>query len=126
MFLYSFLLSFEMASLWRHPKSDFFVGCFSVHVPAGISERWKRSLKTTDRKIARRIADALEEAGRGKMLEPEITTFTQKIRDARTRNAVSKVFAEVFRAVEGREIGAGSLRSFATTWVETVRGELAP
>jgi len=114
-----------MASLWRHPKSDFFVGCFSVHVPAGVSERWKRSLKTTERKLAQRIADALEDAGRGAMLEPEITAFVQKIRDARTRNAVDKVFAAVFRAVEGREIGAGSLRSFATTWVESVCGELA-
>jgi integrase len=114
-----------MASLWRHPKSDFFVACFSVHVPAGAIQRWKRSIKTTDRKSAQRIADVLEDAGRGTMSEADINAFTQKIHDARTRNAAARVLGDVFRAVEGREIGAGSLRAFATSWVESVRGELA-
>src|SRR5882672_3456226 len=98
-----------MASIWRHPKSRFFAACFPIHKPAGGTTRWKRSLKTTDRKLARRIADSLDDAGRNALSEAEINAITQKIRDARTRNTDTKVFADAFRVVEGREIGAGEL-----------------
>jgi integrase len=115
-----------VASLWKHPASDFWVGCFSAHPPSGLSERWKRSLKTTDRKLARRIVDALEDVGRGVMPEKDITDFIRRISDARTRNSVEKVFDDVFETVEGRKRGAGSLKSFSSTWVKSVKGEIAP
>lgn len=66
-----------MASLWKHPDSRFHVACFTVH---GTAERkqWKRSLKTQDRKLARKISDALDEAGRGAMSEEEINSFVER------------------------------------------------
>jgi len=113
-----------MASLWKHPDSKYWVGCFTVHCSLG-REQWKRSLKTEDRKLARRIADALEEAGCGAFGEEEINCFVEKIQDARSRVAVAKIFGEVFRAVSGREMGAGSLRAFVESWLEGIRGEIA-
>jgi hypothetical protein len=71
-----------MASVWKHPASPFWVACFTVYRPNG-SQRWKRSLKIEDRKLARKIADVLDDAGRGAMSEEEITFFGEKIRDAR-------------------------------------------
>ena len=100
-----------MSSLRKHPASPFWSACFAVHVPNAFSERWNRSLKTSDRKLAISIADQLEEAGRGVLSEEAIISFTDKIRDVRTRNAVLAVFKDVSHAVTGREFGAGSLRS---------------
>ncbi|CAN5482245.1 hypothetical protein BH20VER3_BH20VER3_19040 [soil metagenome] len=114
-----------MASLWKHPNSTFWMACFTIHSPAGTA-RWKRSLKTVDRKLSRRIADALEEAGRGAMDEHAITSFCEKIPDLRARRAAGATFADVFRAVAGREMGAGSLRAFATSWLDDIRSEISP
>jgi integrase len=114
-----------VASLWKHPDSRFHVACFTVHEPTG-RKQWKRSLKTEDRKLARRISDALEEAGRGAMREEEINSFVEKIGDARSRLAVASTFKEVFRVVTGRDMGAGSLRAFSDSWLEGIRGEIAP
>ncbi len=38
---------------------------------------------------------------------------------------MAKIFGEVFRVVTGRAIGAGSLRAFSDSWLETIRGEIA-
>jgi integrase len=114
-----------MASLWKHPQSPFWVGCFTVHSASGPG-RWKRSLKTTDRKLALRIADFSEEAGRGIMDEHAITSFCEKIPDLRARHASEKILADVFYAVAGREMGAGSLRAFAQSWLASLHQEIAP
>jgi integrase len=101
------------------------MGCFTVHSGAA-PQRWKRSLKTSDRKLGQRLADALEETGAGRLFEKEISSFVEGVRDARARNAVRGIFADVFRAVTGRDINAGSLRSFVNSWLENIRNELAP
>jgi integrase len=124
LFLLSFLLS-GMASLWRHPKSPFWVACFTVHVPDSLPQRWKRSLKTEDRRIAKSIADTLEDAGRGVLTEETINSFVEKIRDVKLRTAATKIFCDVFRSVAGREFGAGSLRAFAESWLTGLKVELA-
>lgn len=113
-----------MASLWKHPDSRFFVGCFTVHSSLG-RQQWKRSLKTEDRKLARKIAEMLEEAGLGLTNEEEINSFVEKIANARSRVAAAKIFAEVFRSATGREMGAGSLRAYVALWLEGLRGEIA-
>ena len=115
-----------MASIWRHPKSPFWAACFTVHVPHSLPQRWKRSLKTEDRKIARSIADTLEDAGRGALTEETIVSFAEKIRDVKTRVATMGIFRDVFRSVAGREFGAGSLRAFAESWLTSLKVELAP
>jgi integrase len=115
-----------MASLWKHPDSPFWSACFTVR-PANLRpERWKRSLRTADRKLARQIADMLEDAGRNVLTEQTISAFTEKIRDSKTKVAAAQVFADVFRAAAGREFGAGSLRAFANSWVAAMKPQLSP
>lgn len=89
-------------------------------------ERWKRSLRTGDRKIAQQIADALDDAGRNVLSEHAITGFTEKIRDSKTKAAVAQIFADVFRSAAGREFGAGSLRAFADSWLAVIKPQLSP
>jgi len=113
-----------MASLWRHPESPFWSACFTVHVPQ--SQQWKRSLKTRDRKLARQIADTLDEAGRGVLSERAITAFVERIGDGKARGAAEQIFKDVFRSVSGREFGAGSLRAFAESWVSGLQVHLSP
>ena len=126
MFLLSFLL-LAVASLWKHPNSPFWSACFTVR-PSNLlpEERWKRSLRTEDRKLARQIADMLDDAGRNVLSEQAITAFTEKIRDSKAKAAVAQVFADVFRSVSGREFGAGSLRWFADSWVSGLQTHLGP
>jgi integrase len=114
-----------VASLWKHPNSPFWAACFTVYTPTE-QLRWKRSVKTRELKLARKIADVLEEAGRGAVPEREIRAFCEKISDARVRRATTKIFGDVFRTVHGREIGGASLRAFADSWLKRIQGELAP
>jgi integrase len=113
-----------MASLWKHSKSPFWMGCFTVYTPA--PERWKRSLKTKDRKLAQRLADALSETGAGRLTEKEINAIVESVTDARAKSAVRKAFGDVHRAVTGREIGAGTLRAFVNSWLDSMQHQLAP
>lgn len=57
MFLLWFL---PMASVWRHPKSQFWTACFTD----GDGRRRKRSTKEANRKKAQKIADEWEKAAR--------------------------------------------------------------
>ena len=100
------------------------MGCFTVH-STGAPQRWKRSLKTSDRKLGQKLADALEEAGAGRLSEKEISSLVESVRDARARTAVRRIFADVFRVVTGRDMGAGSLRSFVNSWLGNIQPELA-
>jgi integrase len=118
------VLTGAVASIWKHPNSPFWAACFTVYSSNEIS-RWKRSVKTSDRKLALRIADALEEVGRGAMDEHAITSFVEKIRDLRARRAAQAAFGDVFQTVVGREIGAGSLRAFAQSWLGSLEREIA-
>jgi integrase len=113
-----------MASIWKHPRSPFWMGCFTVYTPS--PERWKRTLKTKDRKLAQRLADALSETGAGRLTEKEINAIVESVTDGRAKNAVRKVFGDVHRAATGREIGAGTFRAFVNAWLDSKQGELAP
>ncbi|HEY4273207.1 MAG TPA: tyrosine-type recombinase/integrase [Candidatus Udaeobacter sp.] len=115
-----------MASLWKHPNSPFWSACFTVRPSNLPPERWKRSLRTGDRKLAQQIADVLDDAGRNVLSEHVITAFTEKIRDAKTKAAVAQIFADVFRSAAGREFGAGSLRAFADSWLTGIKPQLSP
>ena len=119
MFFLSFLL-FAVASLWRHPNSPFWSACFTVRPSNLPPQRWKRSLRTDDRKLARQISDTVDDAGRNVLSEQAITAFTEKIRDAKARAAVAEIFADVFRSVSGREFGeAPYARSRIPGWRAT-------
>jgi hypothetical protein len=85
-----------MASLWKNPKSKFWTACWRDQ-----NGRQRRaSTKTTDRKLARKIAEQYEGASRGK----------------RTLAQVQKILLEL-----GEELGAQpqqSLREFCSTFLE--------
>ena len=72
----------------------------------------KAEFEDADRKLARQIADTLDDAAE-MFSEQAITAFTEKIRDSKTKTQSLEIFADVFRSVSGREFGAGSLRAFA-------------
>ncbi|MEO6969871.1 MAG: hypothetical protein ABI217_03130 [Chthoniobacterales bacterium] len=114
-----------MASIWKLPNSPFWAACFNVHTSADVL-RWKRSVKTANHKLATQIANALEDAGRGAMDERAITSFVDKIQDLRARKATQVAFADVFKLVAGREMGAGSLRAFSQAWLKTIEPQIAP
>jgi hypothetical protein len=59
------------------------------------------------------------------MSEQGIRAFCEKIPDTRVRRATTMIFADVFRAVFGREIGGASLRAFVASWLNRLQAELA-
>jgi integrase len=120
------VLTQAVSSLWKHPDSPFWSACFTVRPPNLPAERWKRSLRTGDRKLAQQIADTLDDAGRNVLSEHAITAFTEKIRDSKTKAAAAQIFADVFRSVSGREFGAGSLSAFAESWLAGIKPQLSP
>lgn len=83
-------------------------------------------MQTDARKLAQRIAENLEDVGRGVVNEKEIAGFCEKISDAKVRAVSKRILGDVFRTVHGREIGAGSLRAFVSSWLTGIRGEIAP
>jgi integrase len=115
-----------MASIWKHPNSPFGSACFTVRPAYMPPRRLKCSLKTGDRKLARQIADTLDDAGRNGLSEQAITAFTENIRDSKTKAAGGQIFAKVLRSVCGREFGAGSLRAFAHSWLAGMKSQLSP
>jgi integrase len=106
-----------------HPASRFWSACITVQTPRG-AQRWKRSLRTEDRKLAVRAADALESAGCGSIREEQILAFCREISEPRAQRAISAIFGDVFRAVTGRVIGGGTLRAFAQAWLAGIAAEV--
>ena len=54
-----------MASIWKDPRSPYWIACFTVYIGAH-AKQLKRTTSTADRKLAQRIADELDEAGSGR------------------------------------------------------------
>ncbi len=58
----SYYSSYPMASIWKHPKSQY----WTAHFVDANGRRLKRSTKSTDRKTATKLAEQFEEAARKK------------------------------------------------------------
>lgn len=116
----------NMASLWKHPKSPFWVACFDIYSGGPQPMRCKRSLKTRELKLARKIADALDDAARGTMSDQDASRFCAVIADGRARAAATTIFKDVFRIVHGRELGGASLRAFVADWLHRIKPALSP
>src|SRR5947207_6252854 len=114
-----------MASIWKDSRSPYFVACFTAIVGQRRAQ-WKRSTFTTDRKLARRIADELEEAAQGRRDSEVVTSLLDTISDLRVRRSLHRVFHEVLRKTTGHGMGGKSVRAFASAWLETTKGELSP
>lgn len=89
------------------PKSPYWIACFAG--PDG--RRLKKSTKTTDKKLAQKLADEWEElakAGRQKRL---------------TETQCRKVIAEMYERTIGEPLHFRTAREYLTEWVESKKNE---
>jgi integrase len=94
-----------MASLWKHPESRYWVACFTDTD----GRRRKRSTKTTDRKLAQKLADQFEEATRRK----------------RTSRQVREILTELHEQITGEALPNVTVRDFITSWIGRKKHEVA-
>ena len=78
-------------------KSKIRISCVKVTVlchaaRSGLGFQWNRSLKRKERKLARQIADALEESGHDVLSEHGINAFVERIGDRKARGAAMEIF----------------------------------
>ena len=86
-----------MASITRHPQSQFWTACFRDS-----NGRQRRvSTKETDRKKAKRIAEEFEKA----------------VRTKRTLRQVQTVLGKLHEEIAGESIVRKSLRQYAAIWL---------
>lgn len=94
-----------MASLWKHPQSQYFTACWTD----ANGRRMKRSTKTTDKKLAEKLANQFEEESRAK----------------RTAKQARRVLADIYRDLSGEELPAVTVREYFTGYVERKRPEVS-
>jgi hypothetical protein len=95
-----------MSSIWRHPKSPFWTACWR---DADGKQR-RISTKTSDKKLARKIAHEFEVATRKK----------------RTLTQLEKVLRSFHEELNGEAASARSLRAFCEEWLAEKRTCVAP
>jgi integrase len=96
-----------MASIWRHPKSQYWTACFRDET----GRQRRISTKETNRSKARKIAEAFERAARTKS----------------TKLHVKRVIEALQAELGGGEpSNAVSLADFADQWLAAKRPEVAP
>ena len=87
-----------MASIWKHPRSRYWTACFY-----DVSGRSRRvSTKTTNRRLAQRLANEFEKAARTK----------------RTLSQLEKVLRTFHEELGGEGFEKRSLRAFCQEWLE--------
>jgi len=104
-----------MASITRDahqpPKSPFWIACFNGVGSDGRVRRLKRSTKTTDRKLAQRLADEWEQleklAGKGRL----------------TESHCRKVIAQMYERTVGEPLHFRTAREYLSEWVESKKNE---
>ena len=93
------------------PKTPFWIACFNGVGSDGRVRRFKRSTKTTDRKLAQKLADeweALEKsAGEGRLTESQCR----------------KVIAQMYERTVGEPLHFRTAREHLSEWVESKRNE---
>lgn len=90
-----------MASVWKHPKSQFWFARFR-----GPDGRFRNaSTKTTNRKEAERLADEYEAAGRA----------------SRTATQVRRVISRLHNEITGETLPSSTMRVFVAAWLSEKR-----
>jgi integrase len=93
------------------PKSPFWIACFNGVGTDGKVRRLKRSTKTTDRKLAQRLADEWEQleklAGENRLTESQCR----------------KVIAQMYERTVGEPLHFKTVREYLAEWVESKKGE---
>ena len=95
-----------MASLWKHPKSKYFVGCFSL--PGG--SRTKRSTKTTDRKLALKLVNEWEEAARKNLTETQ----------------ARRIVGDIYEIIHGDTLEKATVEEYSERWLASKKIETSP
>jgi integrase len=93
------------------PKTPFWIACYNGVGSDGQARRLKRSTKTTDRKLAQRLADeweALEKLAGEKRL---------------TESQCRKVIAQMYERTVGEPLHFKTAREYLTEWVESKKNE---
>jgi hypothetical protein len=100
------------------------MACFTANV--GVSTRQlKLTTVTTDKKLARRIADELEAAARGLRPTERIKSFLEEIEDKKVRGAAHRAFDKALRHATGSGLGSKTARVFIEAWLERTKGEVS-
>jgi integrase len=93
------------------PKSPFWIACYNGIGSDGRVRRLKRSTKTTDRKLAQRLADEWEQleklAGKGRL----------------TESHCRRVIAQMYERTVGEPLHFRTAREHLNDWVESKRNE---
>lgn len=94
-----------MASLTKHPKSQYWSACFRL--PNG--KPTTRSTKLTDRKLAQEMANKWEAASKGDLSAIQ----------------AQKVISDIYRHATGQELSQFTIRSYLEKWVTGKKPELS-
>jgi integrase len=93
------------------PKTPFWIACFNGVGTDGRVRRLKRSTKTTDRKLAQKLADEWEQleklSGKGRL----------------TESHCRKVIAQMYERTVGEPLHFKTAREYLTEWVASKRNE---
>jgi integrase len=94
------------------PKSPFWIACYNGIGSDGRVQRFKRSTKTTDRKLAQRLADEWEAAaklaGQGRL----------------TESHCRKVISEMYETAVGEPLHFRSCRDYLIEWLEGTKANV--
>lgn len=113
-----------MASIWKDPRSPHLIACFTAFIGQS-ARQLKKATGTTDKKLARRLADELEEAGHGARTPGRIKSFLAGIPDLKARRAAYDAFDDVLRKTTGTGLVSQTTRTFVEAWLERTRGEVS-
>jgi integrase len=116
-----------MASITKdsQDRSPFYTACFTAYVGQARLQL-KKSTATSDRKLAQRIADELEEAAQGRRTSDEVKGFLDGIKtDLRAQRAARKAFDDVLRKTTGTGLETRTTRGYIDEWLERNQGTLA-
>lgn len=95
-----------MASLWKHPKSQFWTACFTDDN----GRQLKRSTKLTDRNKAMLMAQKYEKAYRMKLTESQ----------------ARKVVSDIYEELHGEQLYHATVRKFFADWLGGKQAEMSP
>src|SRR6266702_7711695 len=93
------------------PKSPFWVACYNGVGTDEKVRRLKRSTKTTDRKLAQKLADEWEAL--------EKLAGEKRLTESRCR----KVIAQMYERTIGEPLHFRTAREYLTEWVESKKNE---
>lgn len=92
-----------MASIWKHPRSQFWTACFTDHA----GRQRKKSTKETNKKLALKMAEKLE----------------AEYRRVRTAGQMQKLLMEAHKEITGSPLEQVSLIDFQTRWIANKKAE---